>query len=116
MTAEISVDSASIESDEDFEVSVDFAFAAPRHEPPIVEGLIEGLEYVISLHAEPLGDCPNKILGTRKGTISASRESDTIISVAAGTLPPGCYKLASTLVVKGSSLAGYTEGPIIEVC
>ena len=112
MSAEIKVESASIERHEDFEVSVGFALAAPRHGLPGSGAQ----EYVISLHAECLGAHPNRVLGTRQGTLAAdSHGSDTIISVAAGTLPPGSYRLASTLVVKGSPIAGYAEGPIIEV-
>jgi len=112
MSAEIRVESANIESHEDFEVSVGFALAAPRHGWPGTGAQ----EYVISLHAEPLGARPNRLLGTSRGTLSAdSHGSDTTISVAAGTLPPGSYRLASTLLVKGTPIAGYAEGPIIEV-
>jgi len=113
--ADISIDSASIESHEDFEVSVDFAFASQREDSPVAEGL----EYVISLQAESLDALPAMVLGTRKGTVSSDGlgriERETTISVAAGTLPPGFYRLASTLVIKESPLAGYAEGPIIEI-
>lgn len=115
MTADICIDSTRIESHEDFDVSVDFAFAALEDDSPTTEGL----EYVISLQAESLDAHPAKVLGTQKGIITADGlgcvARETTISVAAGTLLPGSYKLASTLVVKGSPLAGYVEGPVIQV-
>lgn len=114
MTGDISIDSTRIEADMDFEASVDFSVPAKD------SSAVQGLEYVISLHAESLGSNPNRMLGTRQGTLSAGRigyaAPDTTINVEAGTLQPGPYRLASTLVIKDSPpLAGYIEGPIIQV-
>ena len=108
MTGGIVIESTRIEHDEDFEVSLEFGLAASQLDFPASEQR----EYIVSLHAESLDANPDKILGTKRATLPTH---DATISVDGGTLEPGSYKLASTWVVKGSRLAGYVEGPIIQV-
>lgn len=107
-----------IEATRAWEVAAQFEFAGML--APWIVSL--GAPWNFRLLAESMGPGPDRVLGTLPGVTvlgtTAYGSPATTINVAAGTLPIGVYKLVGTVTVTGTpppAIAGYFEGPIVQI-
>ncbi len=101
-----------IESTNPFAVNIDFEFAGML--APWLVSL--GFNVDLRVRFESLGTGPEVTSGptpvvTAGGTLNYSGT----VNVAPGTLSPGAYKVVGTAIVPGSPIAGYFEGPILQI-
>lgn len=84
------------------------------------------VKWKFSVKAESMGPEPELLLGEMIGTTNAGQlgygpglaAPHPAVTVPAGTLPPGVYKLVGTVAFQGTPpppMAGYFEGPILQV-
>lgn len=101
-----------IEADKDFEVKVEFEFGGML--APWIMGL--GAQCDVHARYESLGQGPEGSLGpVTVTTIAGQLNYRGKISVPAGTVPVGTYKTTGTVLVKNSPVAGYIDGPILQI-
>ncbi len=104
-----------------FYLSADFAFAGA-----IANGLVNvlaqlsGTQWSIRYSAESLGAGPEVALGTVNGSFIAGQSSyknpATRLTVAAGALEPGIYRLVGVVTLPAmAGVTGFYEGPTIQV-
>jgi len=101
-----------LEEDETFEATVEFEFAGML--APWIMGM--GAQCDVHVRYESLGQGPEGSLGPVTVTTTAGQLNYTgTINVPAGTVPQGTYKTMGTVLVKNSPVAGYTDGPILQI-
>ena len=102
-----------IECTRPFSVDVDFVFAEMLA-PWIVTF---GVSCEVRVRFESLGTGPEVVSSpTTVTTVAGSLSYKGTVSMSAGTFTPGAYKMVCTVTIPGSPIAGYVEGPIIQMC
>lgn len=104
-----------VEEDDKFQTKVDFVFAG--YLAPWVVGM--GAECEVYVRYESLGAVGPGDEGSfgpgNITTVAGSLNYTATIDVPGGTLKPGTYKTAASVVVKNSPIAGYADGPIVQI-
>ena len=101
-----------IQSNHPFHVHVDFEFAG------MLANWLVGLGFScqVSTRLESMGAGPEVNFGPVTVMTSAGNLNYAgTVSIPANLLQPGAYKLLCTVVVPGSPIAGYIEGPIVQL-
>lgn len=101
-----------IEVSKAFELNVSFVFAE------LLASWLVGLGFgnEVTVRYESLGAGPEGALGpVTVTTVAGSLSYTGTIAVPAGTLPVGPYRLLGSVIVPGSPIAGYVDGPILQI-
>jgi len=105
-------DTTVMEIDKAFQVKVNFVFAGFL--APWIVSL--GVPCKISVSAESIGPGPELTLGASTvTTLAGPLNYSGTVNVAAHTLTEGTYKLVAAVTIPNSPVAGFIEGPIIQM-